>query len=681
VQFNRIPPCLTLFIFIILSFVAQPIAYTQIQPVKRNLTIDDFLKLKKIRSPQISPDGEWVVYTVSETNLKKDKRETRIWMIPTAGGESIPMTAEGSSASSPRWSPDGKYLSFLSDRNKKKTQVWILNRKGGEAQQLTEIIQGVSAYEWSPDGSKILLTIRDPKPEDLIKDEKEKKKPKPWIIDRLQFKEDEIGYLDRYRKHLYVFDVKSKNITQITSGDYDDSDGTWSPDGKLVAFVSNRTEEPDGNENSDIWIVSADNSDKGKKMLQVTKNPGADSEPYWSPDGDQLCYVTVTEPEIIWYATMHLAVISSDGGTPRVLTQSLDRMVYNPRFSNDGNSILFLIEDNGEQQLVRIDPSGGELIRLISGPRSIGDFHFEGDSKIVVLNSEPHFPPEVFTYSNETLSQLSHANSELLDSLNLAKVENIHFPSKDGTEIEGFMFLPPDYNDKLTYPTLLLPHGGPVSQYDFSFDFEAQFLAANGYVGLLPNPRGSSGYGQEFSMEIWQAWGVKDYEDAIASVDYAIAKGYSDPDRLGVGGWSYGGILTNYVIIQTDRFKAAISGSSEVLYVSNYGHDQWQYQWVKELGLPWDNKKLWDKLSPFNYVQNIKTPTLILCGEKDWTDPVLNSEQLYQALRRLGIETQLVVYPGESHGIDRPSFQKDRYQRYLDWYDKYLKGETSEKSK
>ncbi|HSR53386.1 MAG TPA: S9 family peptidase, partial [Acidobacteriota bacterium] len=279
---------------------------------KRPVTIDDYFALKNVGSPRISPDGEWVAYTVRTTDFEKDKSETAIWMMPYAGGEAIRMTGKGNSASQPRWSPDGKYLSFLASRGEDaKTQVWILNRQGGEAQQLTEVKQGVGSHSWSPDASRLLLSIRDPEEDEEEggqegEDAKGKKdKPKPWVIDRLQFKRDNAGYLDRRRTHYYVFDVESKELRQITSGDYDDNQGVWSPDGTLVAFVSNRTEEPDGNSNNDIWIVSADNTDKGKTLKRVTDNPGSDGSPDWSPDGKRIVYNTVLEPEIIWYATGH----------------------------------------------------------------------------------------------------------------------------------------------------------------------------------------------------------------------------------------------------------------------------------------------------------------------------------------------------------------------------------------
>jgi len=264
-----------------------------------------------------------------------------------------------------------------------------------------------------------------------------------------------------------------------------------------------------------------------------------------------------------------------------------------------------------------------------------------------------------------------------MSQIRLAEVESIRFKSKDGVEVGGFIYKPPAFTAGLRYPTLLRIHGGPVSQFDRSFNFEAQLLAAHGYLVVTANPRGSSGYGQAFSQAIFADWGNKDYEDVMAAVDYAISKGYADPNRLGVGGWSYGGILTNYVITKTDRFKAAITGASEVLYVANYGHDHYQRLWEQEMGLPWENRELWERLSPFNSVQKIVTPTLIMGGEKDWNVPIINSEQLYQALKRLGRTTQLVVYPGEFHGISKPSYQKDRFERYLAWYDKFVKGEAT----
>jgi dipeptidyl aminopeptidase/acylaminoacyl peptidase len=675
-RFRSIFITLLTFYFGITLFSA--VAALNAEESKRALTIDDLFKLKRVGDPQISPEGMWVAYTITEVDLEKDKSETRVWMAPVSGGDAIPMTAKGSSASTPRWSPDGKYLSFLSSRNEGRTQVWNLDRRGGEAQQLTEIPQGVRGYEWSPDGTKVLLVLQDPKPEDLDKDKdkkEKKKKPKPWVIDRLQFKMDYVGYLDRRRTHLFVFDLSDKKMTQITSGDFDDTQPAWSPDGKFVAFVSNRTEEPDGNNNTDIWIVSAENTDKGKTLRQVTTNSAPDQSPAWSPDGKHIVYETIIDKKHYYgFCTTYPAIIPIEGGEPRILTRELDRNIRSPKFSSDGKAVYFMLEDSGEQHLAKVNLANGKITRTVTGQRSVYSYSLGKDDIAALLVSEPHLPGEIFLSKAGKLQQLTFSNQKLLSELRLAEMENIHFKSKDGTEIEGFIYKPLGFSPNFRYPTILRLHGGPISQFDVGFSSEAQLLAANGYLVVMTNPRGSSGYGQDFSLGIYTDWGNKDSEDVIAGVDFAIEIGYTDPEKLGVGGWSYGGILTNYVITKSKRFKGAISGASQSLYIANYGHDQYQNWYEEELGLPWENREAWERVSSFNFVQNVVTPTLFVGGEKDWNCPILNSEQMYQALRRRGVTTQLVVYPNEHHGIRRPSFRKDLYQRYLAWYDKHVKG-------
>ncbi len=654
--------------FFFLLLPSSLLAQSDIDP--RLITAEDFFAIKQVSSPVVSPDGEWVAYTVRETSLEDNDSETRLWMVSTNGDTTLPMTAVGSSAGSPAWSPDGKFLSFLASRNDGETQVWALDRRGGEAKQLTEVEQGVEDYAWSPDSSRLALLVRDPEEE---REEGAEDEPEPWVIDRLQFKRDYAGYLDRRRNHIYVQDMASGEVRQLTSGDYDDSGMAWSPDGRLIAFSSNRSAEPDANSNSDIWVVSADNPDAGATLLQVTTNPGSDGNPAWSPDGQWLAYTTVTEPDLIWYATTHLAVSPATGGGARVLTGRIDRNVSSPRFAANGEDIYFILEDSGERHLASIDRSGENFQRRTAGSLSVRGYSLNEENDLAMLIGTATQPLEVFYGEGGETRQLTSVNREFLEKVQLAEVENIHFPSADGTEVEGFVYKPPGFDPSFRYPTLLRIHGGPVSQYDFNFNFDAQLFAANGYVVVMTNPRGSSGYGQEFSRQLWAAWGVKDFEDVMAGVDYVIEQGYADPDRLGVGGWSYGGILTNYVITKSDRFAGAITGASEVLYRSNYGHDHYQRQWEAELGLPWETPEAWERISPFNDVANIVTPTLIMGGEHDWNVPILNSEQLYQALKRLGRETQLVVYPNEFHGIRRPGFVLDRYERYLAWYERWIK--------
>jgi dipeptidyl aminopeptidase/acylaminoacyl peptidase len=635
-------------------------------------------QIKRVGSPAVSPDGGWVAFTVSTPSTPTKSGSTQIWMVAADGdGDPIPMTAKGYSASSPEWSPDGKYLSFVATRgDSAKAQVWVLDRRMGEGQELTKEKWGISGYEWSPDGSKLLLTIRDPDPIDTLPEHEKPKSRPPWEIDRLQFKQDRVGYItgDRHT-HLYVFDLATRKTTQITSGDYDVSSPAWSPDGTRVAFVANRTENPDGNENTDIWVVDAANTDKGETLVQVTTNPGSDGSPAWSPDGEWIAHVSSREPEIIWYDVNELAVARADGGGElRILTEALDRNVGSPKYSEDGRYIFVEIEDSAEGHLGRVNVRNGRMDRPVSGELTVGGFDLGPDDEVFVSVARTNLPGEIFSVDDDgELTQLTKVNEAFLRGIRLGQTYDATFASADGTEIESFFYLPPGYQEGMRYPTLLRIHGGPVSQYSHSFNFEAHLLAAKGYVVVTPNPRGSSGYGQEFSHAIWADWGNKDYQDVLAAVDHAIEEGWADPERLGVGGWSYGGILTDHVITKTDRFKAAITGASEFLYVSNYGHDHYQLQWEKELGLPWESRETWERISPFNQVDKITTPTLVMGGESDWNVPINNGEQLYQALRRMGRETQLVVYPGQSHGLSVPAYQVDRYERYLKWYDKYVK--------
>jgi len=651
----------------------------------RLITIDDYFQIRDVGQPELSPDGQWVVYTVRTKMLKEDKNETRIWMVSTHGGDPLPMTDESVSSSHPRWSPDGKYLAFTSSRNGGKSQVWLLNRLGGEAVRLTDILQGVGDFEWSPDSTRLVLVLKDPKPEDAeAAKEKDKTPPKPktqppYVIDRLQFKQDTVGYLDNHRSHLYVFNIEKKSITQITSGDFDDSEPAWSPDGKTLAFTSNRsTPDPDRNFNTDIWVVDAENTDKGAHLTQITTNPGADRSPSWSPDGKRIAFVSQIDAKAIDYATQHLAIAPSTGGEEKVLTLALDRSVRRPRFSLDGNSIYFLTEDDGTQNLCRIPATGGDIIRPIGGRVTVAYYSLGKEGAIAAQIGTSDRPDEIFLQNGSDLTRLTKTNDTLISQLRLAKVEYVHFKSKDGTSIAGYLYKPVDFDAAKKFPTLLRPHGGPVGQYAASFDHLAELFAANGYAVLLPNPRGSSGYGQKFCEAIFADWGNKDYQDDMAMADYALEQGIADPEKLGVGGWSYGGISTNFIITQTTRFKAAITGASEVLYSANYGHDHYQKLWELELGLPWENRALYDKLSPFYKVTSIATPTLIMGGQIDWNVPIINSEQLYQALKRVGkVPTELVVYPNEYHGFTTPSHIKDRLERYLAWYAHYVKGDST----
>ncbi len=710
-KFPSALPCVRLCVLCVSAFSYS--FSTSAQALRpRPITIDDYFQIQTVHEPQLSPDAQWVAYTVDKSSLKTDKNESHIWMISASGGEPLAMTAEGVSSSHPRWSPDGKLLAFLSERKGGQTQVWLLNRQGGEAQQLTDTPQDVEDFAWAPDGRRMVLVLKDPTPEELDaakeksraaqsstasdsdSDDKKAKSKRPWVIDRLQFKVDEVGYLDRRRTHLYVFDISKKSQTQVTSGDFDDSEPAWSPDSKLLAFTSNRSAgDPDLNYNSDIWVVPADvnNPDNSAHLTQVTTNPGIDMSPAWSPDGKSIAYVTMLDPKLFDYATHHLAISPAAGGPAKVLTLSLDRMVTNPHFSSDGKFIYFVADNDGALVLKTIHLESGGIADATAVPnmssaqylwhshlRSINGYSISPGPvpSVVVQIATIDRPDELFSMiEGNQYKQLTHVNDALFAQLKLSRGEYVHFKSKDGTPVSGFLYKPLNYTAGQKYPTLLIPHGGPVWAYYAEFSHQAQLYAANGYAVLFPNPRGSSGYGQNYAKAIFADWGNKDFQDDMAMVDYAIEQGIADPDKLGVGGWSYGGISTDFIITQTTRFKAAISGAGAAEFSSLYGHDQYQKDYETELGLPWENQAAWAKVSPFRNVAKVTTPTLFMGGNIDWNVPILGGEQMYQALKRLGRTTELVVYPDEYHEFSLPSHIKDRLERDLAWYAHFVKAD------
>jgi dipeptidyl aminopeptidase/acylaminoacyl peptidase len=658
--------------FILLCILLPLLA--QAQDESQRVTIDDLMSLQSLSSPQISPDGEWVAYVVRSRDMEEDKSNTQVFMVATSGGEPIPMTDKETSASDPQWSPDGKFLSFTASKGEDaKTQIWTLNRLGGEAVQLTNVIPGVGDYAWSPDGSRLLLTLTDPKPADLTEDKDDDNKAVPYVIDRMQFKQDYSGYLDRRRTHVYVYTPNSDTTVQLTFGDYDDSNPVWSPDGKSIALVSDRSDNPDLNYGTDIFVVNVD--DKDPVLTQITSNPGRDFSPAFSPDSKSIAYVTSTGPDVGGSAltpTKYLAVTEIGADQRSVLTANLDRSVSSPEYSSNGRDIYFRLEDSGMNHFARVRARGGDIVREVSNEVSVRDFA-RGGGRTVLAMTNAGTPTELYNYADDALTRLTFLSDESLSSVVRAEVEKLRFNSADGTPVEAFLVKPVGYQVGTRYPTILWLHGGPASQFNFGYNDTAQLFAANGYAVIMPNPRGSTGYGSEFAHGTVAAWGENDFDDVMAAIDYGIKIGVVDSQRTGVGGWSYGGILTNYVITQTQRFKAAMSGASLGLVTSNYGHDQYQLMYELEFGLPWENPQLWAELSPFNKVQNITTPTLWMGGEVDWNVPINNSEQMYIAMKRLGQETQLVVYPDEHHGIRRPSFQKDRFERWISWFDRYLK--------
>ena len=653
---------------------------------KRVLNTDDFHRFQSVSNPQCSPDGQWIAYQVSYSDLKADERRSAIWMVSLDGAQNVRLTYTAGSDSSPRWSPDGKYLAFLSARpsdaksqdsksEDTKSQIWVIDKRGGEARQLTAVKQEIEDYDWSPDSKKLVLVMKEV-------DEQSAKKPKPIVIDRYHFKQDLQGYLTAAsRSHLYLFDVQSQKLDVLTNDEkYEDEDPVWSPDGKRIAFISNREKDPDKSFTNDIFVIDAKPGSKAEKL--ITAFSPNDQHLLWSPDGRWLAYLLGSGAEYFAYTQDKLAVIPSSGGKQLVLTESLDRMVSEPAFSKDGSSLTFMVADDRIQYPAKVPVTGGAVERLINEKVVINEQSNCGNA-IAVTYSNDSTPPEIYALESGRLRKLTKHNDDVLAGLNLGEVEDISFKSKDGTEIHGLMTKPPSFQKGKKYPTLLWIHGGPNMQDDHSLpvnlyplQYERQLLAANGYVVLAINYRGSSGYGFDFSRSIFADWGHKEVADLLAGVDEAIRMGVADPQRLGIGGWSYGGILTDYTIATDQRFKAAISGAGSANQLSMYGSDQYALQYNSEIGSPWKKLETWMHVSyPFFQADKIITPTLFICGEKDFNVPIAGGEQMYQALRTLGVPTQMVVYPGQFHILTRPSFITDRQQRWIAWFEKYLKAQ------
>jgi dipeptidyl aminopeptidase/acylaminoacyl peptidase len=663
----------------VVFFVLGAAALAAAQPAKRPVKLDDFARLKTVRDPQRSPDGQWVAYTVSTIDLEKDKRNTDIWMVSWKGGEEIRLTSSSESESQPRWSPDNRYLAFLASRGdeeekKKGAQVWLLNRLGGEAQRLTDIKGGISDYAWSPDAKRLVLLVNDPDPDnEPEKKEGWKRKAKPpLVIDRYHFKQDRAGYLGKLHQHLWIFDLETRKGEAITSGAFDERAPAWSPDGRMIAFVSNRAPDPDRSADSNVYVIEART---GAEPRALTVFPGPDGgRPAWSPDGRWVAYLQGDEARFYAYNLNKLAIVPAAGGEARVLTSALDRAVEGSvEWTADSQNLLFIVEDDRASYVGRIAASGGNVEKLTDGRRVVSSLCLGPDGNPVLLTATAAELPEVHTLENGTFRRLSRQNDAWLSEVELASTEDFTSKSKDGTIVNSLLVKPASFKNGQKYPLLLLIHGGPNGQDEHVFDFDNQFFAAQGYVVLNVNYRGSSGRGSAFQKAIYAEWGHKEVVDLVGAVDEAIRRGIADPERLGIGGWSYGGILTDSTIAVDQRFKAAVSGAGSALQLTMYGTDQYILQYEEEIGLPWKNLDPWIKVSAaFTRVDRIRTPTLFMCGEKDFNVPIAGSEQMYQALKSRGVDTQLIVYPGQFHGITTPSYLRDRLERRLAWYNKSL---------
>ena len=634
----------------------------------RPLSPEDWFRFQAVSDLHIAPDGAAVAYLVTSYDKESDESRSALWMANWAGDASVQLT-RGESVSEPRFSPDGRYLSFLSARPAEgKAQLWVLDRRGGEPRQLTHVTAELTGYEWSPDSEHVVLVMSAGE-----------KTPKPIVIDSFQFKADRDGYLSAAsRSHLYLLEVRSGACEPLTADSgRKESLPAWSPDGQQIAYVSDPMKGPERTGIDEIDLIAARAGSTPRQLL-TTWSPNR-QKLQWTADGTRLAFLQGAEAKFNAYIMDSLAVLEVKSGEVRPLTDRLDRAVLSPAFAADGRSLEFAVEDDGNQYPARVTLASAAIERL-AGPMVVHELAAAAGHTAVLVSSD-RAPVEVYALEKGQLRPLSAHNQALFAELQLGSVEDISFRSRDGTAVHGQLVKPPDYVSGRRYPTIVWIHGGPNGQDDHSLELqgygpplERQLFATHGFVVLAINYRGSTGRGAKFARSILADWGHKEVEDLLAGVDYAVGKGIADPARLGIGGWSYGGLLTDYVIASDTRFKSAISGAGSGNQLSTYGADQYIVEYNAELGPPWRNPALWLKVSyPFFHADRIRSPTLFLGGDKDFNVPVAGGEQMYQALRTLGVPAQLIVYPGEYHVLTRPSFLVDRFRRYLDWMDKYLK--------
>jgi dipeptidyl aminopeptidase/acylaminoacyl peptidase len=643
----------------------------------RPLNPDDWYRFQDVSDIRMAPDGVAVAYLVTSYDKESDESREALWLTDWSGKEPVQLT-RGESVSEPRFSPDGRFLSFLSARPAgSTTQLWILDRRGGEPRQATHVSGEITSYEWAPDPTHIALVMRAGET-DGGGDDPAHSAPRPLVLDAYHFKQDREGYLTAgTRSHLCLLEVASGVCESlVTEADRAQSLPAFSPDGRTLAFVSNDVVNRSGAGLDDIELLSLEPGSKPRKLL-TTWSPNH-QRLEWSPDGRQLAFLQGAELRYNAYIMDALAVAEVSSGRVRPLTESLDRAVLSPHFTADGAAIQFAVEDDGAQYPAQVRLADGAIERL-AGPIVVNELTTAA-GHTAVLASDDRAPFEVFALEGGKLRALSAHNRALFSELALGTVEDIGFASRDGTQIHGQIVKPPDYVPGRRYPTIVWIHGGPNGQDDHSLllesygpQLERQLFATHGYVVLAINYRGGTGRGAKFARSILADWGHLEVEDLRAGIDYAIAARVADPARLGIGGWSYGGLLTDYTIASDARFKAAISGAGSGNQLSTYGSDEYVVEYDAELGPPWKNTALWLKVSyPFFHADRIRTPTLFVGGDKDFNVPIIGGEQMYQALRTLGVPTELVVYPGEHHTLDRPSFLVDRYGRYLEWMEKYL---------
>ncbi|MGA2094970.1 MAG: S9 family peptidase [Candidatus Acidiferrum sp.] len=644
-------------------------------PIAAAPTIDQSLELKGAFGPEISPDGQHVVYELTRTNWEDNSFERDLWMVDTATGEGHQLTASKKSSSNPKWSPDGKWIAFLSDRPGQisgtpegKKQIYVMAADGGEARQLTKVETGVNIFDWSADSKRMAFTADDPETK-AMKDRKEK------------YGEYEVVHADYSMAHLWTLEIPSgesaslpepKRLTEgasFTVGEF-----TWSPDGTRIAFSGQRDPDLISSETADVYVVTL----SGAKVKKIVSTPGPDRNPQWSPDGKQIAFETSAGSKYFFYTNMKIAVVDADGGTPRVLTEAFDEDPGLIGWAADG--IYFAAEQKAYAHLFRLDPETKGVEKL-SAPDHLAafSFSFTRDYKRVAFRAALEneyaeiFASNVAPWQAKKLTTLGGQ----LKNFRLAKREVISWKSTDGAVIEGVLYQPPDFDPRKKYPLLVVIHGGPtgVDQPIVNADryYPVERFIAKGALILRPNYRGSAGYGEKFRALNVRNLGVGDYADVISGVDSLIAKGFVDKDRVGSMGWSEGGYISAFITASSDRFKAVSVGagiSDWMTYYVNTDITPFTPQYLH--ATPWDDPEIYKKTSPITYIAKAKTPTLIQHGENDRRVPIPNGYELRQALEDHGVPVKMVVYKGFGHGITKPKQQRAVMEENEKWFAKYI---------
>jgi len=676
---------------------------TQTSPGKRRITAKDLYRFKLITDCQIAPDGRHVVFCVQRVDKKTEKKHSNLWIVPTDRARARQFTYGDQVDSQPKWSPDGREIAFISNRSdEKQPQIYIIPFYGGEARPLTNLKGEIGAFEWSPDGKRFVCQFRKKDQEALEREKDEHKKELGIVsrhITRLFYKLDGSGFLPQERWHIWTIDARTGRTRQLTDSNvYDELEPWWSPDGKEIVFCSNRSDDPDLDPDAiDLFIIPSDGGDLRKIETPV----GWKSSPTISPDGKWLAYLGQEGRGQGW-KNVGLWIVPADGsGEAENLTEKFDfsvsswtgndlpgsPLMMRPTWSKDGNRIYFQVAHHGNTVLKSLALDGDEngLQTVIGDTGVVGSFSFDKEqSKLAYFHADMTdlgqvWVQDVITGHSRRSHKLTHVNENLLRARDLGETEELWFKGAAGNDLQGWILKPPDFDESEKYPSILEIHGGPRVQYGNFFMHEFYFLAAHGYVVYFCNPRGGLGYGEEHAKAIVNNWGTADYDDLMAWVDFVQQKPYIDPERMGLTGGSYGGYMTNWIIGHTDRFQAAVTQRSVSNLISMYGSSDFNWAFQYEFGdePPWENLENYWRQSPMKTIGNAKTPTLVIHSEQDLRCDMEQDEQVFVALKKLGVDTEMVRFPDEPHGLSRGGRTDRRIERLnhiLRWFDRHLKG-------